>query len=528
MIISILLLGLTGCSIPPLPKVTDTLAAPGYAAPQPEVPFAGPVVESENAYLRLNGGTYSLAVKDTELAVALAVLSKSSPVPIVAQKGATGKVTVNVRNRPLGDILHIMLRPLGYTAIVEDGIIVVGKPKLLTRAFVINYLMDKRTSSSVTNASISSSGGSSRSSSGSASDSRGDSNSSSGSQGNVSVTTTGSTDFWTETVRGLQSILYGEGKKDGGDSGNRLVVNQLAGVLYVTAYPRTMEQVSLYLDSIENEIKRQVLIQAHIVEVELNDEFSLGIDWSAVLDKAEKFSVAQLITPTTPNSAFTLNFASPGDFTFLLDTFQEQGNVNMLSSPKISTLNNQKAVIKLTTKEVTWITSTIFNSTGDTLQTTTTPQIDEVGLFLDVTPNIAEGGRITMQVHPSITEKLRDSDSPGNTNSSKPVITVREVDTMVAVKSGQTVVIGGLISDRVNTVKRGVPLLGDIPYLGYLFSHYTQLHKKTELVIFLTPYILTDESIDMIRREHEGRVWGWNGISNYAESRRLEDAAARN
>lgn len=530
MIISISLLGLTGCSIPPLPRVTDTLAAPDYATPQPEVLSEGPVVETENAYLRLNNGTYSLAVKNTELAEALAVLSKSSPVPIVAQKGATGKVTINVRNRPLGDILHIMLRPLGYTAIVEDGIIVVGKPKLMTRPFVINYLMDKRTSSSVTNASISSSGGGNSNSRSTRSDGGGDSNylssSSSGSQGNVSVTTTGSTDFWTETVKGLQSILHGEGKKDGRDSGNRIVVNQLAGVLYVTAYPQTMEQVSLYLDSIENEIKRQVLIQAHIVEVELNDEFSLGIDWKAFLDNAHKYSISQNLTPTPLSNVFQVDI-NASDFTLLLDTFKEQGNVNMLSSPKISTLNNQKAVIKLTTKEVTWVNTTILNSTGDTLQTFTTPQIDEVGLFLDVTPNIAEGGRITMQVHPSITEKKEESLSPDQ-KSSKPVITVREVDTMVAVKSGQTVVIGGLISDRVNTVKRGVPLLGDIPYLGYLFSRYTQQHKKTELVIFLTPYVLNDETIDMIRREHEGRVWGWNGISNYAESRRLAEAEARN
>jgi MSHA type pilus biogenesis protein MshL len=512
MIISILLLGLTGCSIPPLPRVTDTLAAPGYATPQPEVLSETPVVETENAYLRLNNGTYSLAVKNTELAEALAILSKSSPVPIVAQKGATGKVTINVRNRPLGDILHIMLRPLGYTAIVEDGIIVVGKPKLMTRAFVLNYLMDKRASSSVTNASISS----------------GSSASTSGSQGNVSVTTTGNTDFWNETVKGIESIIYGAGKKDGGDSGSRLIVNQLAGVFYVTAFPQTMELINAYIDSIENAIKRQVLIQAHIVEVELNDEFSLGIDWSAFLDKAQKFSVAQSITPTTLNSAFQLKLASPGDFTFLLDTFQEQGNVNMLSSPKISTLNNQKAVIKLTTKEVSWVQSVLRDTEGRITEIVNTPQIDEVGLFLDVTPNIAEDGHITMQVHPSITEKKpEDSKSPDGF-SSKPVITVREVDTMVDVKTGQTVVIGGLISDKVNKVKRGVPLLGDIPYLGWLFSHYTQQHKKTELVIFITPYLLNDETIDMIRREHEGRVWGWNGISNYAESRRLADAAARN
>ena len=135
----------------------------------------------------------------------------------------------------------------------------------------------------------------------------------------------------------------------------------------------------------------------------------------------------------------------------------------------------------------------------------TNPQIDEVGLFLDVTPQIDDNGLITMQIHPSISEKLRDSISPDG-KSSKPVIDVREVDAMIKVKNGQTIVIAGLITDKISDITRRVPFLGDIPVLGKLFTQVSQEKKKSELVILLTPYILNDQSIEDIRKEHEERL----------------------
>jgi len=507
----LLALILSACASSDLQKMDSTLAAPEYAnipAAQPAQPAA-----QVDPYAKINQGVFSLSLKNVEIHQALAILSKKSPISIVAESGVSGRVTVNIKDKPLGDLLAVMLRPLNYSARVEDGVIVVGPSRPITRSFVLNYVKGKRDSTSTTNASISTSSGSGSdsSTSGRASTSGG------GGQGNVSVTTTGSNDFWAETIKGVEAIVNGPLKKGETATGSRIITNQLAGVIQVTAPAATMETVSAFLADIELEVKRQVLIQAHIAEIELNDRFSMGIDWKAFLDSAHKYSVAQNLAPTPLSNAFVLNI-NTSDFTLLLDAFKEQGDVKMLSSPKISTLNNQKAVIKLTTKEVTWVQSVLRgNGTSTTDIVINTPQIDEVGLFLDVTPNIAASNNITMQVHPSITEVKSESKSPDGT-SSKPVITVREIDVMVDVMSGQTMVIGGLISDKFTSVRRGVPILGDIPYLGWLFSNITQQKKKTELVIFLTPYVLNSDAIDQIRKTHEERIWGSTGINRAVES----------
>jgi MSHA type pilus biogenesis protein MshL len=498
---------LGGCALPDSPRVADTLAAPDFVGVTSEPEQIAQEAQDDAPLIsdKFNQGTFSLALKNVDIQEALAILSKTSPVPIVAEGDVSGRVTINIKNKPLGDLLFTLLRPLGYRASIENGMIVVGSNKLITRSFVINYLKDKRTSSSVTNASISAG-------------SSGSSSSSGGSTGNVSVTTSGGSDYWTEIIKGIESIAYGRDKSNSKNSKTNIVTNRLAGVIHVTAPAKTMGSISSYLSNIEREVKRQVLIQAHIVEVELNDEFSLGIDWNNIFNNL-KGAVSVDMMPTLAAGAISNSFVldiDTNNFDLILDTFKEQGGINMLSSPKISTLNNQKAVIKLTTKEVTWVNSTIVNANGDTLQTTTTPQIDEVGLFLDVTPNISAAGSITMQVHPSITEVKEVSESPDG-NSSKPVITVREIDTVVNVNSGQTMVIGGLIADKVSTVKRGIPLLGDIPYLGWLFSSHHQVKKKTELVIFLTPYTLNNHTIESIRTEHENRIWGSDGINQYVD-----------
>lgn len=502
--------GFTGCAAPRMPTIADTMAMRGHQlAPLehrtslPEAKDAGNADETFTKSPR-----HTLAMVDMELAHALAALSRLSPVPIVAEKNLEGTVNLVVEDRPLDEILQAMIKPLGYAAYVENGMIVVGKPRLVTRAFFINYLKDKRSSSSTTHASISTSGGAESSSAGTYS--------SSGRQGNVNVTTSGNSDFWGGLLKGLEGIVFGTAGQESKNIGKRIIVNDLAGVIYVTDTEENMRIVSAFLADIEKEVKRQVLIQAHIVEIDLDNEFSLGIDWKHIISKAST-TISQGLAPTPQSGVFKIDVNS-SDFSLLLDAFREQGHVNMLSSPKISTMNNQKAVIKLTTKEVTWVNSTTYNADGKILTSSTEPQIDEVGLFLDVTPNIDANGIITMHIHPSISEIKAVSTAPDKSGT-KPIINVREVDTMIDVKSGQTVVIAGLISERQREVRRSVPLLGDIPYVGLLFSNLRQERRKSELVIFLTPYILEHRSIEQIRLEHETRLREMNQLSHFIQNR---------
>jgi MSHA biogenesis protein MshL len=450
------------------------------------------------------------------------LLSLESGVTITADKDVEGKVTADVRDKTIREILTAIVNPLGYTFVSEEGTFRVGKPKMVSKTFFLNYIKDKRTSSSTMNAAISEYGNYPNGPAGSninlnISPSTGSNatNSSSGSsstqQGNVSVTTSGTSDFWSEAIRGLEVMIFGDAgggqKTDGGFSrgdktGKKLVINELAGVIYVVDYANNVANIKSFLDDVERSVQRQVLIQAHIVEVTLDGNYSFGLDWNAIVNYgSSKLSFAQALVPTPPSGVFQINLTS-NKYNALLDAMKEQGQVNILSSPKVSTLNNQRAVIKLTTNEVSWITNTVFNAQGQLLQTSTNPQINEVGIFLDVTPQVAENGVITMQIHPSISEESSVSVSPDG-HSNMPVIDIREVDTMVAVPSGKTIVIAGLIIDKITETKRSVPLLGDLPYVGTIFSNMSQVKSKVELVILLTPYVMNEKSIEEIRKEHE-------------------------
>jgi MSHA biogenesis protein MshL len=366
------------------------------------------------------------------------------------------------------------------------------------------------TTGNSTNINISSGGQSGSSSSSSAS---------STAQGNVNVTTSGTADLWREIRKGLEVLIFGDikdtGETEGGFSrgdektGKKLVLSEIAGIVLITDNSDNMEKIEDFLKDVEQAAKKQVMIQAHIVEVALNDNYKFGINWDALLQFPSNWDItlSQNLVPPLPTGAepaFRIN-VSHNKVDAVIEAMKEQGQVEVLSSPKVSTMNNQKAVIKLTTKEVSWVTNSFLNSTGDVLLTYTTPQIDEIGLFLDVIPQVDDNGVITMQIHPSISEKTRESSSPDQ-KSTKPVIDTREVDTMIKTRNGQTIVIAGLITNKLTDTTKSVPLLGDIPVIGAAFKQVIQEKRKSELVILMTPFVLTDRSIEDIRKEHEERL----------------------
>lgn len=519
---------ISSCETPRTALLQDSMAVREFAPPEPLKPTDKESVEPRKDFREIEKeNTLSLTLKDADIRDILFLLSKESTMPIVPDKDVEGKVSIDIKDRPIGEILYAILKPLGYTAYVDEGVIRVGKPQLISRTFYLNYIKDKRSSTSTTNASITASGGggvttqpgiSLSVSTGAPTATSG--TSSSQQSGNVNVTTSGVSDFWSEVIRGLEVIVFGDtsGKKDehgfsrGDKTGKKLIVNEMAGVVFVTDYPDNIERVRSFLNDIERAVKRQVMIQAHIVEVSLDDNYSLGLNWNLIL--GYEFNKGQIDL-----SQSLLSGAIPGDFQgkyvitradkhfeAIIDAMKRQGQTNILSSPKISTMNNQKAVIKLTTREVSWISNTIFNAEGKVLVNYTTPQVDEVGIFLDVTPYISEDGLITMQIHPSISEVTKTSLSPDR-NSSKPIIDMREIDTMITVKNGQTIVIAGLIVDKIMESRRSLPVLGNIPVIGNLFSNTAQDKRKSELVILLTPFILDDRTVEDIAREHKNRLY---------------------
>ena len=288
--------------------------------------------------------------------------------------------------------------------------------------------------------------------------------------------------------------------------GRRLIVNPMAGSITVSTFPANLAQVEAFIRRFEASIQRQVLIEAKIVEVNLEHTFEFGIDWNIVaktVASGGKTLGLTINSPTAaPRSAGNVEFrmrSGDDEITAVLNALDTQGDVKVLSSPRVSALNNQRAVFNVTTSEVIFTTSRVpvgtAPLTGATVfETQVTPQQVQVGIVLDVLPQISADNGVTMNIRPVVTSVARTATfTQDNTTFTAPVIDTRESDTMARLRAGETIIIGGLMQNRTERQKSGVPGLKSIPLLGKLFTSYKNVEKKSELVIFLTPTIISGQ-----------------------------------
>ena len=255
-------------------------------------------------------------------------------------------------------------------------------------------------------------------------------------------------------------------------------------MIFVTDFPTNLDTIGLFLETVQNSVNRQVVIEANFIEVQLNETSQAGVNWNLVLGNS--FNAAQDLG-TAGSVRFGVTHAN---FNVLLNLLSTQGTVNVLSNPTIATMNNQPAVVRVGTQDVFFTTTTqVDPRTGTIVQTATTPSTINEGVVLDVTPSISDDGVIMMNVHPTITERTGQAVSPRG--DSVPIVDVRETDTVVRVAEGETIIIAGLISSRQLLQTSKVPLLGDIPFVGNIFKRTSTEERKTDLLILLTPRILT-------------------------------------
>jgi MSHA biogenesis protein MshL len=296
----------------------------------------------------------------------------------------------------------------------------------------------------------------------------------------------------------LKGLLSSEGK---------LTINQQAGLVSVTDYPKNLKQLALFIKSMEGSILREIQIEARVVEVQLNHANREGVNWQLVNAQVLGYGVnyrQQLIDPLATLaqgaqftrllvagshlvSTETINGQSI-DRTFI-DILKTQGKLKFLSNPKISTLNNQRAVIKVATDDAVFESTTTI-STGGTPTTSSTIKYITIGLILDVIPYVDDQGNIVMNIHPMLTERTGVERVDQTTGNRVPVLNVREVDTTVRVKEGEMIVMGGLIREVSNEQTAGVPGISNVPFLGWPFRSWTNQVERTELVIFLTPKVV--------------------------------------
>jgi MSHA biogenesis protein MshL len=309
------------------------------------------------------------------------------------------------------------------------------------------------------------------------------------------------------------------------------VVTPQVGLVVVRARPDSLHAVRSYLSRVENTLHRQVILEAKIIEVTLRDGFQAGINWNTFGDASggtfkpttivdgngnvitsngsEHSTAGELLAGdgfdffNPLGSAFTLS-ASYGDFEAAIDLLKTQGSVQILSSPRIATVNNQKAVIKVGDDEffVTDI-STNTVTAGSAINTVDSPELTPFfsGIALDVTPQISDVGDVILHIHPTVSDVKEQLKNIGGEQVPLAASTIRESDSIVRAANGQIVVIGGLMQNASEDNNAGVPGLSRVPGFGYLFKQKSQSAVKSELVILLKPIVVNGkEQRDMMKR----------------------------
>jgi MSHA type pilus biogenesis protein MshL len=443
---------------------------------------------------------YSLTVRDADLKEVLFAFSKDNGVNVIVDPKIEGKVTADLKKVTLNAALDALLKPLELDYFQEGNIIRISKPKMVTRTFVLNYLTTIRSGTASVRGIGGSSGGATTSTG------TGVTSTTTGGGSLVSqVKTEDSADLWKDIRDEIKNILSPEGK---------ILINKMSASLVVTDYPKVLREVDRFIQKVEETVQRQVYIEAKVIEVQLNNNFQLGINWKQAFSVANiSGSINQTLTATTTQNTpigivpgyAALNNVQIGvgnniDTTLLLNALAVQGKIDVISSPKVSTLNNQKAIIKAATEDVYFDVTT---AAGTPPITTATPKYITIGVILDVTPQIDADGTIIMDIHPSVTEKTNTIIYPG-TQQEAPVISVRETQTIVRVKEGQTILIAGLMQSKEKETLTGMPCLMNIPVGGQAFRQTRKDKIKTEIIILITPTVYNHKKIvDFTRQSGE-------------------------
>ncbi|NOS94902.1 MAG: pilus (MSHA type) biogenesis protein MshL [Methylotenera sp.] len=515
---------------------------------------------------------YSIVVYDTPVKEVLFAIARDSKLNVDIHPSIQGRVTLNAVDQTLPAILERLSKQVDLTYKVQGNVLTIAPDQPVLRTYKVDYVNMSRDASGFIGAD------GQISSTGQSSGSGGTTSSTSGTGANNSSRTTVSSKsenhFWKTLEKNISDLLAEtdkeiiisridadktsantgiQGKSASANAQNNsantngqvdsqkalteyktlfaanVISNPEAGIISVRGTNKQHERVQEFLDKVLTSAKRQVLIEATIVEVRLSDNFQSGIDWSRLNNSASNsgFIFRQQLGPqvnvgptgaltTTANAlgsvaangGFIAGYVNPlsriGSIAASINLLEQFGDTKVLSSPKLMVLNNQTAVLKVVDNLV-YFTVQSQQSQGSVgggiLSTvTTTPNIVPVGVVMSVTPQINDLSNVNINVRPTVSRVLGYKRDPNpnliNIESLVPEIQVREMESMLQINSGKIAVLGGLMQDEISNNSDRVPGLSKVPVIGKAFTSKNDATRKTELVIFLRPTVITNASLE--------------------------------
>ncbi|WP_135382252.1 pilus (MSHA type) biogenesis protein MshL [Vibrio tasmaniensis] len=459
---------------------------------------------------------FRIQAKGVEARTFFASLVKGTEYSAAIHPSVAGKLTLNLTDVTLDEVLAVAQDMYGYDIEKRGKVIQIYPAGLRTVTIPVDYLQVKRSGRSLTTITTgtitnSDSKPSSSSNSSSKSDSSNSSDSSSStSNGGTEIETISESDFWPQLEVAVAHLI-------GSGDGQSVVVTPQASVITVRAYPDEIREVREFLGISQKRLQRQVILEAKIMEVTLSDGYQQGINWTKMfssngtnytvgMGSIVKNAAGTIIPGTLPGmdpigaalGGQSNLVVSGGSFEAVLSFMDTQGDLNVLSSPRVTAANNQKAVIKVGTDQ--YYVTELSSSVGSGDNANVAPEVELTpffsGISLDVTPQIDDKGNVFLHVHPAVIE-VEEEVKELNLGSTTGIVklplaksSIRESDSVIRAQDGDVVVIGGLMKSNTSDMTSKVPFLGDIPALGHLFRNTSQLTQKTELVILLKPTIV--------------------------------------